>query len=930
MCLGLACAGCAAKPQVEYGVTVPQAGLVQVTMTVRNPPASGLTLRGHAARRILRLGEVTARGDRAGPLRVVAGLEPTALGRGTIDLPTFRIAGPLPSRLTVRYSVAVGMREGDEHQGFSGRRHGLVTPGLAFFTGRQVFLVPQLPQVDQVVVRIHAPAAKRIVCPWRATRDGWRPGVGNRHVFDDLLAGTVGVGTFDLRTVTLGRTRFEFAFPAGTPLETERHTVDLLAAAARFVRFRFEHDLGPTYRVLVLGKSPEGDELIGDAWATGQGGTLLPLTPSRLAAYAAALLDVFLRDAPYRTTLVDPSEYWLVDGLRELYAWRAVAAAGLLSRAEVDERLALRHASLVDVSPSPRDLETIYDDPTVWPGERAVFASFALDRLDRSLQSASNGKDDLDRVVRSFVSRGDGSLYRVLARAPSIAWTTFREDVIRGRRASMRGELSKLEATRSTPSGPAGNVRPGGSSRSLTFVYTGATEGYLENCGCKGTQSGGLARRVSLIRRLREQRPDLVLLDAGSTFSRTDKQPTLDTLSREEQRFSLRTIEKMGYDAVAVGSTELIYGLPVFRSLTAGSGVPWVSSVEGEAGPIAPRTRAFERGRLRLVVLGLIEPSRGLDEDARFEDATATLRLGDVVDRARSIVSGLARRADLIVAMGKLSPPTIRRLVTACPDLDVIVSFDDQLPRPDADGRTTDRSGFLGRTLILYTDENRYGVNLATVKVGADGRIGAAALARIPLDDRVPEDLPTRRELTRLYERIGRLDGAQGAVVSPFAWDSLRSAGGYAGVATCAGCHRGEFAQWRDTPHATAFKTLLDVHRHYQPRCVSCHVVGFGAPGGYRMAGADERLANVQCEVCHGPGARHARDPRAANIRRSVPEVVCVSCHTPEHSDHFVYQQRLPRVIHAPPASPSAPAGTVFTFGPNGIESRTMHGLLGR
>jgi Cytochrome c554 and c-prime len=863
---------------------------------------------------------------------MVAGLEPAALGRATIDLPTFRIAGPLPSRLTVRYSVAVGMREGDEHQGFSGRRHGLVTPGLAFFTGRQVFLVPQLPQVDQVVVRIRAPEGERIVCPWRATRDGWRPGVGSRHVFDDLLAGTVGVGSFDLRTVTLGRTRFEFAFPTGTALETERHALDLLVAAARFVRSRFEHDLGPTYRVLALGKSPEGDELIGDAWATGQGGTLLPLTPSRLAAYTAELIDVFLRDAPYRTTFLDPSEYWLVDGLRELYAWRAVAAAGLLSRAEVDERLALRHASLVDVNPTPRDLETIYDDPTVWPGERAVFASFALDRLDRSLQSASNGRGDLDRVVRSFMSRGDGSLYRVLARFPSISWTAFREDVIRGRGASTPGEISKLEATRTTPSEPGGNVvRRGGSSRSLTFVYTGATEGYLENCGCKGTQSGGLARRVSLIRRLREQRPDMVLLDAGSTFSRTDKQPTLDTLSREELRFSLRAMEKMGYDAVAVGSTELIYGLPVFRSLTAGSRVPWVcSSVEEAAGPIASRMRSLERGGIRLVVLGLVEPSRGLDEDARFEDATAALRLGDVVDRARSIVPGLATHADLIVAMGKLSPPTIRRLVTACPDLDVIVSFDDQLPRPDADGRTTDRSGFLGRTLILYTDQNRYGVNLATLKVGEDGRIGAAALTGIPLDERVPEDLPTRRELTRLYERIGRLDAAQGAVVSPFAWDSLRSAGGYVGVATCAGCHRGEFAQWRDTPHATAFKTLLDVHRHYQPRCVSCHVVGFGAPDGYRMAGADERLANVQCEVCHGPGARHAREPRAANIRRSVPEAVCVSCHTPEHSDHFVYQERLPRVLHASPSSPSVPAGTVFTFGPSGIESRTTRGLLRR
>src|SRR3990170_324691 len=100
------------------------------------------------------------------------------------------------------------------------------------------------------------------------------------------------------------------------------------------------------------------------------------------------------------------------------------------------------------------------------------------------------------------------------------------------------------------------------------------------------------------------------------------------------------------------------------------------------------------------------------------------------------------------------------------------------------------------------------------------------------------------------------------------------------------------------TQHAGAFKTLLDRHRHFQPKCVSCHVVGYGTPHGYRLGMAEQTLANVQCEVCHGPGAEHARQPSAKNIQKQVPEKICLECHNPEHSDHFVYAERLPKVKH--------------------------------
>ena len=186
------------------------------------------------------------------------------------------------------------------------------------------------------------------------------------------------------------------------------------------------------------------------------------------------------------------------------------------------------------------------------------------------------------------------------------------------------------------------------------------------------------------------------------------------------------------------------------------------------------------------------------------------------------------------------------------------------------------------------------------MKLGLDARnrIASAEFAEHWLKEDITDEPRVRAMLDTFYDRVGKETAAQESVRPPFADDPERREGVYAGAAKCATCHAEEYAQWRRTKHGTAFKTLLDRHRHFQPKCVSCHVVAYGAPHGYRLGMAGESLANVQCEVCHGPGAAHARDPARTNIHRQVPEAVCLQCHTPDHSDHFVYSERLPKVKH--------------------------------
>jgi len=232
----------------------------------------------------------------------------------------------------------------------------------------------------------------------------------------------------------------------------------------------------------------------------------------------------------------------------------------------------------------------------------------------------------------------------------------------------------------------------------------------------------------------------------------------------------------------------------------------------------------------------------------------------------------------------------------------MVISSENHGPtvEPGAEGtiHRVDHSGFIGDLLVAYSNLTSYGVHSVRLGLERSGRVVSADFQEHWLDARVPDHPVLRESLNRFYDRVGLQAAAQESVPPLFADDPVRLTGRYVGAARCATCHEAEHRQWLSTPHASAYKTLLDRHRHFQPKCVSCHVVGYGTLHGYKLGSPEQTLANVQCEVCHGPGATHAESPTIDNIRGKVPAEVCLGCHNPDHSDHFVYEERLPRVAH--------------------------------
>ncbi len=138
----------------------------------------------------------------------------------------------------------------------------------------------------------------------------------------------------------------------------------------------------------------------------------------------------------------------------------------------------------------------------------------------------------------------------------------------------------------------------------------------------------------------------------------------------------------------------------------------------------------------------------------------------------------------------------------------------------------------------------------------------------------------------------------------------------YLGTKRCRMCHVDQYKSWRELPKGRSWEALkpgigakvkvaagLDVSKDYRDdgRCLKCHCVGYGRPGGYVIPdpsdGESVRLAaarqGVGCEACHGPGSGFVQimqdiyttdrtyKPEELYVagRRPVGPEVCAACH---------------------------------------------------
>jgi 2',3'-cyclic-nucleotide 2'-phosphodiesterase (5'-nucleotidase family) len=226
------------------------------------------------------------------------------------------------------------------------------------------------------------------------------------------------------------------------------------------------------------------------------------------------------------------------------------------------------------------------------------------------------------------------------------------------------------------PGAVEGPLNPNPDAWELRFLFQGRAEfiaGGQASVMSVGRPFHEGGRRLEMIKGLESETPGQTLVLAGGE----DIESFSFVAAREPDRQRPNTWKGyglMGLDALTPGAAELAFGIDRLTDEAADSKVALLATnVQGD--PL-PGWRIFQRGRLKVLVIGILSPSLSASAKRRgLGDRT----VGDPVVAVEQAVKAASKtlngnRPDLVIALGNLTPTENARLIRESSDLDFVLS----------------------------------------------------------------------------------------------------------------------------------------------------------------------------------------------------------------------------------------------------------------
>jgi 2',3'-cyclic-nucleotide 2'-phosphodiesterase/3'-nucleotidase len=121
----------------------------------------------------------------------------------------------------------------------------------------------------------------------------------------------------------------------------------------------------------------------------------------------------------------------------------------------------------------------------------------------------------------------------------------------------------------------------------------------------------GLAKAATIIKRARQENPDLLLLDSGDTIQGTPLEYFHNKRNNAPIDPMMLAMNALHYDAMAVGNHEYNFGLPVLEKARREAQFPWLSANTYDKGTGHTHFQPYllkEIGGVRIGILGLTTP----------------------------------------------------------------------------------------------------------------------------------------------------------------------------------------------------------------------------------------------------------------------------------------------------------------------------------
>ena len=275
----------------------------------------------------------------------------------------------------------------------------------------------------------------------------------------------------------------------------------------------------------------------------------------------------------------------------------------------------------------------------------------------------------------------------------------------------------------------------------------------------------GLAKIATLIKQVRKENQNVVLIDSGDTIQGTPLEYYHNKKNNQPPDPMMLAMNALHYDAMTVGNHEYNFGLKVLEKARAEAEFPWLSANTYNKGTSQTHYQPYivkEVAGVRIGVLGLTTPGIPNWENA---PNYAALEFQEPLNEAKKWVPVLREqeRADVVVVAmhmgleedlrtGEINPGQV-------PNENQAIAIARQVPGIDLIfmGHTHRDVPSLYINGVLLTQANYWGRHLARVDLylendGKKWRIFGRAARTIPPDDKIDPD----QELLKLGEPYDR------------------------------------------------------------------------------------------------------------------------------------------------------------------------------
>ncbi len=411
----------------------------------------------------------------------------------------------------------------------------------------------------------------------------------------------------------------------------------------------------------------------------------------------------------------------------------------------------------------------------------------------------------------------------------------------------------------------------------LTFFITGDSRGYLEPCGCRRDQAGGLPGRQREIAVVPQK--SRLVFDVGNMTAGTRDYEML------KMKYMLDGMAVIGYDAVNLGQKEAELDIEQLQTVLGRSKLPFVSAnlVSAKTGePITNRYRIVNKGKARIGVIGVTTIAD--------EDRGPGIKVRPPLEALAEVIPEVDKQCDYLVVLAFANDEMIREIASKFHEVDAV--FGGDVAQPSGSVQTINRA-----SIFNVTDKGKVIARLDMARSGDTYRVDSAKAIKIKADKisaskgigdllaSFKNELREKRYELASVEGMERIEATEG------------TANEFVGDKACVSCHADADTVWHKTGHAHAYATLVKAKSEYDPDCLRCHTVGYGLSSGFIDMAKTPNLANVQCENCHGRGKDHITSQSKTDLK-PVTAATCIKCHDEENSENFIYAPFWKKIAH--------------------------------